>query len=47
MELLREELAEMTSIVSDDLKKETTDEKIKEIMEKLRGLEGQIVEILK
>ena len=47
MEILREELAEMTSIVSDDLKKETTDEKIKEIMEKLRGLEGQIVEILK
>ena len=47
METLREELAEMTSMVSADLKQETTDEKIKEIMEKLHGLELQIVEILK
>lgn len=47
METLREELAEMTSMVSADLKQETTDEKIKEIMEKLHGLELQIVDILK
>lgn len=47
METLREELDEMTSIVSEDLKQETTDKKVATIMEKLRCLEDQIVEILK
>lgn len=47
MHTLRDELEEMTSIVSNDLKEETNDEKVKEIVEKLRGLEQQIVEILK
>ena len=47
METLRDELEEMTSIVSSDLKEETNDEKVKEIVEKLRVLEQQIVEILK
>ena len=47
METLREELAEMTMIVGEDLKDEMTDSKVKEIMEKLKVLEHQIVEILK
>ena len=47
METLREELAEMTMIVGEDLKDEMTDSKVKEIMEKLKELERQIVEILK
>ena len=47
MDTLREELEEMTSIVSTDLKEETNDEKVKEIVEKLKVLEQQIVEILK
>lgn len=47
METLREELAEMTTIVGEDLKDEMTDSKVKEIMEKLKELERQIVEILK
>ncbi|MBQ9280518.1 MAG: MBL fold metallo-hydrolase [Clostridia bacterium] len=47
MDTLREELEEMTSIVSTDLKQETNDEKVKEIVEKLKVLEQQIVEILK
>ena len=47
MDTLREELEEMTSIVSSDLKQETNDEKVKEIVEKLKVLEQQIVEILK
>lgn len=47
METLREELAEMTTIVGEDLKDEMTDAKVKEIMEKLKELERQIVEILK
>ena len=47
METLREELEEMTSIVSDDLKQETTDKKVATIMEKLRCLEDQIVDILR
>ena len=47
METLREELDEMTTIVSDDLKQETTDKKVATIMEKLRSLEDQIVDILR
>ncbi len=47
MGLLKEELDEMTNIVKNDLKAETTDEKVAEIMEKLKGLESQIVDILK
>lgn len=47
METLREELDEMTSILGEDLKEETTDSKVKEIMEKLKALEMQIVDILK
>lgn len=47
METLREELAEMSVLVGDDLKQETNDTKVKEIIEKLKVLELQIVEILK
>lgn len=47
METLREELADMTAMVNDDLRVGTTDERAKEIMEKLKALEQQIVEILK
>ena len=47
METLREELAEMTMIVGEDLKEETTNAKVKDVMEKLKALEMQIVEILK
>ncbi len=47
MQTLREELEDMTAIVSEDLKQETTDEKVNELMSKLKSLELQIVDILK
>lgn len=46
METLREELEDMSTYVSDDLKQETTDEKVREIMKKLAELERQIVDIV-
>ena len=44
---LKEELDEMTSMLQEDLKEETNDVKVKELLEKLKTLENQIVEILK
>ena len=47
MENLREELEDMTTFLSDDLKQETTDTKATELMNKLNELEKQIVDIIK
>lgn len=47
MENLRDELEDMTSYLNEDLKKETSDEEIKKVMEKLSELEQQIIEVIK
>ncbi len=47
MQTLKEEVDEMTSMLQEDLKEETNDTKVKELLEKLKTLENQIVEILK
>ena len=47
MQTLKEELDDMTSMLNEDLRQETNDAKVKELMEKLKKLEDQIVEILK
>ncbi len=47
MQTLKEELDDMTSMLNEDLRQETNDTKVKELMEKLKKLEDQIVEILK
>ena len=46
METLREEIDEMSSMIREDLKKETTDKKINELTERMKELEKQIVDIL-
>ena len=46
IETLREEIDDMSTIIKEDLKKETTDKKIAELTDKIKDLERQIVEIL-
>ena len=46
IETLREEIDDMSAIIKEDLKKETTDRKIAELTDKIKDLEKQIVEIL-
>ena len=47
MENLKDELGDMTTFLSEDLKQETTDAEIEKLMEKLTDLEKQIVDIIK
>ena len=47
MENLKDELGDMTTFLSDDLKKETSDVEIESLMQKLGELEKQIVDIIK
>ena len=47
MENLKEELNDMVGYINEDLKKETTDTKATDLMEKLKELEKQIVDIIK
>lgn len=47
MEDLRDELEEMTQIVNSDLKKDVSDDRANEILNKLATLEKQIVEVIK
>ena len=47
LENLRDELEEMTIYVKDDIKNETDDEKVQEIMNQLNDLENQIVNVVK
>ncbi len=47
METLREEIDDMTSFVNEDLRIGTTDEKVKDIMNKLQQLEQQVLAIIK
>ena len=47
MQTLKEEVDDMTSMLQEDLKEETNDTKVKELLEKLKTLEDQIIEILK
>lgn len=46
LETLHEELFDMTEIVKQDMKKETTDKKIQELNEKVQEIERQIVSML-
>lgn len=46
LETLHEELLDMTEIVKQDMKKETTDKKIQELNEKVQEIERQIVSML-
>ena len=47
LENLRDELEEMSIYVKDDIKNETDDERVHEIMEQLNDLENQIVNVVK
>ena len=46
IETLREEIDEMSSIIREDLKKETADKRISELTDKIKELEKQIVGII-
>lgn len=47
MQTLKEELEDMTSMLNEDLRQEMNDTKVKDLMDKLKKLEDQIIEILK
>ena len=46
METLKEEINEMSEMLKDDLKKDTSDKRIEELTQKLQELEKQIVSII-
>lgn len=46
IETLREEIEEMSSIIKEDLRRETTDKKITDLTDKIKELEKQIVDII-
>ncbi|MBR6253402.1 MAG: MBL fold metallo-hydrolase [Clostridia bacterium] len=46
IETLKEEIEDMTTMIKEDLKRETTDKKVEELTEQIKDLERQIIDII-